>query len=76
MCRAIPGKIVSIDNANPELIMAKVSFAGILKDICLNWVPESKVGEYVIAHVGFALNTINEQDAEDTLELLRQMGEI
>ncbi len=76
MCRAIPGKIISIDESNPELRMAKVNFAGIIKDACLNWLPESKVGEYVIVHVGFALNTIDEQDAEQTLHLLREMGEI
>jgi hydrogenase expression/formation protein HypC len=76
MCRAIPGKIVSIDDSNPELRMAKVNFAGIVKDVCLNWLPQSKVGDYLIVHVGFALNTIDEQDAEETLNLLREMGEI
>jgi hydrogenase expression/formation protein HypC len=76
MCRAIPGKIISIDSSNPELIMAKVNFAGIVKDVCLNWLPESKVGEFVLAHVGFALNSIDEKDAEETLRLLREMGEI
>jgi hydrogenase expression/formation protein HypC len=76
MCRAIPGKIISIDDSNPELLMSKVNFAGIVKDVCLNWLPESKIGEYVIVHVGFALNSIDEKDAEDTLNLLRDMGEI
>mgnify|MGYP003444352767 CR=1 FL=1 len=76
MCRAIPGKIISIDESNPELRMAKVNFAGIIKDVCLNWLPDSKIGEYVIVHVGFALNSIDEKDAEDTLNLLREMGEI
>ncbi len=76
MCIAVPGKIVSIDEENGELRMAKVNFGGIVKEISLIWVPESKVGEYVLAHVGFALSSIDEKDAEGTLELLRQMGEI
>jgi len=76
MCRAIPGKIVTIDDSNPELRMAKVNFAGIVKDVCLNWLPESNIGDYVIVHVGFALNTIDVKDAEETLNLLREMGEI
>ena len=76
MCRAIPGKIVSIDDSNPELVMAKVDFAGIVKDVCMNWLPDSKIDEYVIVHVGFALNKIDEEDAIETLNLLREMGEI
>jgi hydrogenase expression/formation protein HypC len=76
MCRAIPGKIISIDKSNPELIMAKVNFAGIIKDVCLNWLPDSQIDEYVIVHVGFALNKIDEVDALETLSLLREMGEI
>lgn len=76
MCRAIPGKIISIDESNPDIRMAKVNFGGIVKDISLIWLPEAKIGEYVMAHVGFALNSIDEKDAEDTLELLKQMGEL
>jgi hydrogenase expression/formation protein HypC len=76
MCRAIPGKIISIDDSIPELRMAKVNFAGIVKDVCLNWLPDSKIGEYVIVHVGFALNSIDEKDAQETLNLLREMGDI
>jgi len=76
MCLAVPGKIISIDENNPKLIMAKVNFAGVTKDICIQWIDEPKVGEYILAHVGFALNRIDEEDAEETIKLLKEMGDI
>ncbi len=76
MCLAVPGKIVSIDESNAELKMAKVNFGGVMKDICIQWLPDVQVGEYVLAHVGFALNKIDEKDAEETIEILRQMGDL
>ena len=76
MCLAVPGKIVSIDESNEELKMAKVNFGGVMKDICIQWLPDVQVGEYVLAHVGFALNKIDEKDAEETIEILRQMGDL
>ena len=75
MCLAVPGKVMSIDrNASP--IMGSVSFAGVLKDICLEWVPEAQIGNYVLVHVGFALNMIDDEEAEETLRLLREIGEM
>ena len=72
MCLAIPGKIVSIEeNSSPK--MAKVSFSGALRDICIDWVPDVKPGEYVLVHVGFALNKIDEEEAEETLKLLNDI---
>ncbi len=76
MCLAVPGKVVSIDESNPELKMAKVNFGGVNKNICIQWLPEVKIGEYVLAHVGFALSKIDEKDAEDTIKILRDMGEL
>jgi hydrogenase expression/formation protein HypC len=76
MCLAVPGKVVSIDESNPELKMAKVNFGGVIKDICIQWLPDVSVGEYVLAHVGFALNKIDEKDAEETIEILKQMGDL
>lgn len=73
MCLAVPGKVLSI-NRDASPIMGSVSFAGVLKDICLEWVPEVQVGNYVLVHVGFALNTIDDEEAEETLRLLREMG--
>ena len=75
MCLAVPGKLISIDRSASQ-IMGLVSFAGVKKNVCLDWLPEVQEGEYVIVHVGFALNTIDETEALETLKLLREMGEI
>jgi hydrogenase expression/formation protein HypC len=48
----------------------------VIKNICIDWLPEIKVGEYVMVHVGFALNKIDEEDAKETLRLLREMGDL
>ena len=73
MCLAIPGKVTQIDrNAAP--IMGKVSFGGIQKEVCLEWVPEVQVGQYVIVHVGFALHTMDEEEALETLRLFEEAG--
>jgi hydrogenase expression/formation protein HypC len=53
--------------------MGNVSFGGIQKRICLEWVPDVRVGDYVIVHVGFAIGIVDEKEATETLELLRQM---
>ena len=75
MCLAIPGKVLEIDKtASP--VMGKVSFGGIKKEVCLELVPEVKVGNYVIVHVGFAISMMDEEDAQETLKLLEQMGEL
>jgi len=76
MCLAVPGKIESIEGADPLLRTGKVSFGGILKNINLAYVPEAKVGDYVLVHVGFAINTIDEQEAQQVFEYLRQMGDL
>ncbi len=74
MCLAVPGKILSIDASDPEMKMAKVDFDGMVTDICIQWLPEEvKVGDYILAHVGMALNRIDEEEARQTLEALRQM---
>lgn len=76
MCLAVPGKIVSIDESSEQMKMAKVNFGGVVKEVCLDWIEEPKIGEYVLVHVGFAINKIDEADAKETIELLREMGEI
>lgn len=73
MCLAIPGKIISIQETDDLMRSGKVSFGGIVKDINLAYVPEAKVGEYVIVHVGFALGTMDEEEAQKTLNLLQEM---
>ena len=76
MCLAVPGKIIAIDDSDPELRMAKVKFGEIVKDICIQWVDDVKIGDYIIAHIGTALNKLDEADAIATLEALNEMGEI
>ena len=76
MCLAVPGKVVSIDVSNPELKMAKVNFSGVSKEVCIEWLPDVKIGDYVLVHVGFALNKVDEEDAEETLKILREMGDV
>ncbi len=72
MCLAIPGKVLEIDrSATP--VMGNVSFGGIQKRVCLDWIPEVQVGEYVIVHVGFAISKMNEQEALETLKLFEEM---
>ena len=76
MCLAVPGKILSIEGDDPFLRTGRVDFAGIVKNINLAYVPEAQVGDYVLVHVGFAINTIDEQEANQVFEYLRQMGEL
>lgn len=75
MCLAIPGKVLSIDDSSTPL-MGRVEFNGICKDVCLEWLPETKVGEYVIVHVGFALSKVDEDEALSTLRMLEEMGDV
>ncbi|MCP4754840.1 MAG: HypC/HybG/HupF family hydrogenase formation chaperone, partial [Proteobacteria bacterium] len=54
--------------------MAKVNFRGIFKDVCIEWVPEAKVGDYVVVHAGYALNLVDEQKALDSIELMEEIA--
>ncbi len=69
MCLAIPGKILSKQTDAP-LLMGKVSFAGVEREVCLAYVPEAELGEYVIVHAGFAIARVDEEKAERTLAYL------
>ncbi len=73
MCLAVPGKIMSVSGDDPLMRMAKVSFGGVVKDVSLAYVPEAGVGDYVIVHVGFALNRLDEAEALETLALLDEL---
>jgi hydrogenase expression/formation protein HypC len=77
MCLAIPGKIVSITCTAEDKIFrnGKVSFGGIIKEINLSMVPEAAIGDYVLVHVGVAISTIDEEEAQKTFEYLHAMGE-
>ena len=76
MCLAIPGKIISVTGDDPLERMGKVDFGGIQKDVSLAYVPEAQVGDYVIVHVGFALSRVDESEANEVFEYLRQMDEL
>jgi hydrogenase expression/formation protein HypC len=76
MCLAVPGKIVDIYEKN-GLQMGKIDFGGgVLRETCLAYVPEAKVGDYTIIHVGFALNLLSEQDALETLAMLQEIADL
>jgi len=78
MCLAIPGKIESIEGSNDDILnlKGKVNFGGILKEVSLAYVPDAKVGDYVIVHVGFALSLVDQQEALKVFDYLKQMGEL
>ncbi len=76
MCLGIPGKVVSIQELPQGITMGKVSFGGITKEVCLAYVPDVQVGEYVIVHVGFAISKLDEEEAQQVFEFLRQMEEL
>lgn len=73
MCLGIPGKIIDLYETN-GLKMGKVDFGGVTKEVCLAYVPEAKLGDYTVIHVGFALNILDEGEALETLQLLREIG--
>ena len=76
MCLAVPGKIVSIDDADATFRNGRVNFGGIVKSVNLSYVPEAKIGDYVVVHVGFALSIVDEKEAQQVFEFLRDMGEL
>jgi len=75
MCLGIPGKILSI-YISGTLKMAKIDFGGVTRDACIETIPEAQVGDYTIIHAGMALNLLSEEEANETLTLLRQMDEL
>ncbi|MBN1212889.1 MAG: HypC/HybG/HupF family hydrogenase formation chaperone [candidate division Zixibacteria bacterium] len=75
MCLAVPGKILSIAGADELTCTGRVSFGGIVKEISLALVPEAKVGEFVLVHAGFAINTLDENEADKTFKYLRELEE-
>jgi hydrogenase expression/formation protein HypC len=72
MCLGIPAKVIELYQAN-GLKMAKVDFGGAIKEACMEYLPEVKVGDYTIVHVGFGLSILDEQEALETMDLLRQI---
>jgi hydrogenase expression/formation protein HypC len=73
MCLGIPGQVKEIFEAN-GLRMGKLNFGGIVKDACLEYLPEAGVGDYAIVHVGFAISKLDEAEAQESLRLFSEMG--
>ena len=76
MCLAVPGKILTIAGERPFNSVGRVNFGGIVKAVSLAYVPEAKVGDYVIVHVGFALSIVDEAEAQRIFEYLKEMDEL
>jgi len=74
VCLAVPGKIESIQGDDPVFRTGKVNFGGIVKEVNLAYVPEAKVGDYVMVHVGFAISVVDEQEARQVFEYLKQIS--
>jgi hydrogenase expression/formation protein HypC len=75
MCLAVPGKITEIYSAG-SLRMAKIDFGGVFREACIETLPEAKVGDYTIVHAGFALNVLSEEEAQLTLDALREVADL
>lgn len=75
MCLAVPGRVLEIEERD-DTRMAKVDFGGVVKDVCLEYLPDLRVGEYTIVHVGFALQRLDEESARQTLALFEGLGEL
>jgi hydrogenase expression/formation protein HypC len=73
MCLAVPGKLMSIQEGPPLMRTGKVNFGGIFKEVNLAYVPEVKLGDYVLVHVGFALSIVDENEAEQVFKYLQQI---
>ncbi|MFG2827252.1 HypC/HybG/HupF family hydrogenase formation chaperone [Streptomyces sp. NPDC048434] len=73
MCLAVPGKVLDIEERDGTR-MATVDFGGVVKEVCLEYVPDLQVGEYAIVHVGFALQRLDEESARQTLALFEELG--
>ena len=72
MCLGIPGKVIEIYQTN-DMKMGKVDFGGVIKETCLEFLPDIQVGDYTIVHVGFGISQLDEEEAQRTLEMLREM---
>jgi hydrogenase expression/formation protein HypC len=75
MCLGIPAKVIELYTSN-GIKMARVDFGGVIKEACMEYLPEIKVGDYAIVHVGFGLSILDEQEAHETMELLKQIDSL
>jgi hydrogenase expression/formation protein HypC len=76
MCLGIPGEVTNILDDDSLMKMGKVNFGGIFKEVCLAYLPEVKIGDYVIVHAGFAISIVNSDEAKQIFNYLEEIGEI
>jgi hydrogenase expression/formation protein HypC len=76
MCLGVPGRVLELEPNSLGMTMGRVSFGGIAKEVCLAYVPEAQVGDYVIVHAGFAISRLDEAEAMEVFDLLSQMDEL
>ena len=76
MCLGVPGKLIETSVTDSGIKMGKVSFSGIVKDVCLEYEPDAQVGEYVVVHVGFAISRLDEEEAMQVFAFLDEMDEL
>ncbi len=72
MCLGVPGKIIEMYETG-DLKMGKIDFGGVTREACLDFVPEANLGDYTVIHVGFAISLLSEQEAQETLDLIREI---
>ena len=76
MCLGVPGKVTRVEDNPLGMAMGEVDFGGVLKDVCLAYVPEVRVGDYVVVHAGFAISQVDEAEAAEILDLLEQIAAV
>ena len=76
MCLGVPGKVIEILPNPLGMTMGKVNFSGIVKEVCLDYTPDVQVGDYVVVHVGFAISQVDEQEAQEVFNFLKEMDEL
>lgn len=75
MCLAIPGKIISISDDVPLFRSGRIDFSGVTKEVSLAYVPEADIDDYVIVHAGFAISKVDEQEAQASLQIFRELSD-
>ncbi|HEX4342374.1 MAG TPA: HypC/HybG/HupF family hydrogenase formation chaperone [Verrucomicrobiae bacterium] len=76
MCLAIPGKVLEVETNDEGVRMGRTNFGGVVKQVCLQYTPDVKPGDYVLVHVGVALGTVDEAEAEKTYRALEELGQL
>ena len=74
MCLGIPGKIIEKYQSG-GLVIGKIDFGGVTREVCLAYIPEAQIGDYALVHVGFALNLVSEEEAIETIAMIKQLSD-